>query len=62
MDDLFAELGSRDRHSHQESVAESQGTPVDKAEERAESGSKKQNSKVRHLARQVGAGWNATQH
>lgn len=51
MDDLFAELDSRNK---QETVTESQDTPVNKVEERVESGSRKQNPKMRHLARQVG--------
>lgn len=58
MDDLFAELDSRDK---QEFVTGPQDTPVNKVEERVESGFKKQSSKVRHLARQVGTTWNAVQ-
>lgn len=50
MDDLLAELDSRDKR---ELIAEPQNTPVNKVEERVGSGSRKQNSKVRHLARQV---------
>lgn len=54
MDDLLAELDSRDKQSQQESVTEPQDTPVNKVDEKIESGVRKQNSKVRHLARQVG--------
>ncbi|KAF8559537.1 cysteine proteinase [Imleria badia] len=50
MVDLFLELDSRDKQSQQESVTEPQDTPVNKVEE---SSSWKQNSKVRHLARQA---------
>jgi len=51
MDDLFAALDSRDKQPQQ---AESQDTFVNKViEERIESTSRKQNSKVRHLARQA---------
>jgi len=61
MNDLLAELDSRDKHSQQESVTEPQGIPVKKPEETTEPGSRKQNSKVRHLARQVSETWNALQ-
>ena len=54
MEDLFAALDSRDKQTQQESITESQGTLVNKViEERIEAPSRKQNSKVRHLARQV---------
>jgi OTU domain-containing protein 6 len=56
MDDLFAQLDSRDKQSPQD-------TPVNKVEERidSDSDSRKQNSKVRHLARQVSETCNAIQ-
>lgn len=59
MDDLFAELDSRDKQSQQE--PESVTELLVPAEERAGPDSKKQSSKVRHLARQVGATRNVTQ-
>ena len=61
MDDLFAELDSRDKQSQQESVTEPQDTPVNRVGERIDSDSRKQNSRVRHLARQVSETWNAIQ-
>lgn len=61
MDDLFAELDSRDKPSQQESVTEPQDVPVNRVDEKIDSGSRKHNSKVRHLARQVGGMWNDTQ-
>lgn len=55
VDDLFAALDSRDQPSQQAEP------PENKPEEGVESGSKKRSSKVRHLARQVGMAWSATQ-
>lgn len=61
MDDLLAELESRDKYSQQGSVTGPQGVPAKKPEETTQPGSRKQNSKMRHLARQVSEAWNALQ-
>lgn len=57
MNDLFLQLDSRDKQSQQESGSVTEprdtNTPGNKVEEKIESGPRKQNSKVRHLARQV---------
>lgn len=52
VDGLFAELDLKDK---QESATEPASASVNKIEAKIESSPKKQNSKVRHLARQVSA-------
>lgn len=54
LDDLFAELDLRDKQlPGQDSKKEPQDAPTNKTEEKIESNPKMQNSKMRHLARQV---------
>ncbi|KAF9246557.1 hypothetical protein BU15DRAFT_40326 [Melanogaster broomeanus] len=53
MDDLFAELDSRDQPVQQEPTTVLQDIRTNTIEEGTESGPKKQDSKTRHLARQA---------
>ncbi|KIJ69420.1 hypothetical protein HYDPIDRAFT_106028 [Hydnomerulius pinastri MD-312] len=53
MNDLLAELNSRDKTVQQESAAVLQDIHTNKVAETVEQGSKKQDSKSRHLARQA---------